>query len=77
MVLATVIWSGICVATFLFARASNARDYQTFVRALLGPGWVVFEAAYVLFVVLIPFSTATVASSRSRTPRLCFSLDVR
>jgi uncharacterized membrane protein YkvI len=53
MVLATVIWSGICVATFLFARASNARDYQTFVRALLGPGWVVFEAAYVLFVILI------------------------
>jgi uncharacterized membrane protein YkvI len=53
MALATVIWSGVCVATFLFARASGARDYQTFVRALLGPGWIVFEAAYVLFVVLI------------------------
>jgi uncharacterized membrane protein YkvI len=53
MVLAMLIWSGVCVATFLFARASNARDYQTFVRALLGRGWVVFEAAYVLFVVLI------------------------
>ena len=53
MALATVIWSGICVATFLFARASGARDYQAFVRALLGPGWVVFEAAYVLFVILI------------------------
>jgi len=53
MVLATLIWSVICVATFLFARASGARDYQAFVRALLGPGWVVFEAAYVLFVVLI------------------------
>jgi uncharacterized membrane protein YkvI len=53
MVLATLIWSGVCVATFLFARASGARDYQTFVRALLGPGWLVFEAAYVLFVILI------------------------
>jgi uncharacterized membrane protein YkvI len=53
MVLATFIWSGVCVATFLFARASGARDYQSFVRALLGPGWVVFEAAYVLFVILI------------------------
>ena len=53
MLLATAIWSGICVATFLFARASGARDYQTFVRALLGPGWLVFEAAYVLFVILI------------------------
>jgi uncharacterized membrane protein YkvI len=53
MLLATIIWSGVCVATFLFARASDARDYQTFVRALLGPGWLVFEAAYVLFVILI------------------------
>src|SRR5689334_25199749 len=32
MVLATFIWSGVCVATFLFARASGARDYQSFVR---------------------------------------------
>lgn len=53
MLLATVIWSGVCVATFLFARASGARDYLTFVRALLGPGWLVFEGAYVLFVILI------------------------
>jgi uncharacterized membrane protein YkvI len=53
MLLAMLIWSGICVATFLFARASGARDYLTFVRALLGPGWIVFEAAYVLFVILI------------------------
>jgi uncharacterized membrane protein YkvI len=53
MLLATLIWSGVCVATFLFARASGTRDYQSFVRALLGPGWVAFEAAYLLFVILI------------------------
>jgi uncharacterized membrane protein YkvI len=53
MVLAMLIWSGVCTATFLFARASGARDYLTFVRALLGPAWVIFEAAYLLFVVLI------------------------
>jgi len=53
MVLASFIWSGVCVVTFLFARASSARDYQTFVRALLGRGWLLFEAAYVLFVILI------------------------
>jgi uncharacterized membrane protein YkvI len=45
MLLATAVWSGVCVATFFFARASGARDYLTFVRALLGPGWVVFGAA--------------------------------
>jgi uncharacterized membrane protein YkvI len=53
MALATVIWSAVCVATFLFARRYAARDYLTFVRGLLGPAWVVFEAAYVLFVILI------------------------
>lgn len=53
MALATVIWSAVCVATFAFARLVGARDYLSFVRALLGPGWVVFEIAYVLFVVLI------------------------
>jgi uncharacterized membrane protein YkvI len=53
MLLAMLIWSGVCVATFLFARATGARDYRTFVRALLGRGWLIFESAYVLFVILI------------------------
>jgi uncharacterized membrane protein YkvI len=53
MLLATLLWSGICAATFLFARVSGARDYLTFVRALLGRGWVLFEAAYLLLVVLM------------------------
>jgi uncharacterized membrane protein YkvI len=53
MALATVIWSVVCTATFLFARASAARDYLTFVRSLLGPAWIVFEISYLLFVVLV------------------------
>ncbi len=53
MLLATVIWAAVCVATFLFARRYGALDYQTFVRALLGPASIVFEVAYLLFVVLI------------------------
>jgi uncharacterized membrane protein YkvI len=53
MVLATLIWCAVCAGTFLFARMSGARDYLTFVKDLLGPGWVVFEAAYVLFVIVI------------------------
>ena len=53
MLLAMLIWSAVCVTTFLFARLSGARDYLSFFRALLGRGWVVFETAYVLFVVLI------------------------
>ncbi|MGH8123267.1 MAG: YkvI family membrane protein [Rudaea sp.] len=53
MLLAMVIWSVVCMVTFLFARATGARDYQNFFQALLGRGWIVFEAAYVLFVILI------------------------
>ncbi len=53
MMLATAIWSAVCIVTFLFARASGARDYHAFFRALLGPGCVVFEIAYILFVILI------------------------
>lgn len=53
MLLAMLLFSLICIATFLFARATGTRDYLSFFRALLGPGWVVFEAVYILFVVLI------------------------
>jgi uncharacterized membrane protein YkvI len=53
MLLATVVWSVVCAATFLFARRYAAHDYLTFVRALLGPASIVFEAAYILFVILI------------------------
>ena len=53
MLLATVIWSAVCVVTFVFARATGARDYRSFFQALLGRGWIVFELAYILFVILI------------------------
>ena len=51
--LATAIWSGVCVLTFAFARMAAARDYRAFFQALLGRGWVVFELAYALFIVLV------------------------
>jgi uncharacterized membrane protein YkvI len=53
MVLAMAIWSLVCAITFAFARASRAHDYRTFFEGLLGPGWIIFEIAYVLFVILI------------------------
>lgn len=53
MLLSTAIFSAACIVTFLFARQVGAYDYVTFFRRLLGPGWVAFEAAYVLFIVLI------------------------
>jgi uncharacterized membrane protein YkvI len=53
MALAAVIWSVVCIATFTFARATQSPDYQTFFRHLLGPGWVAFEAVYLLLLVLV------------------------
>lgn len=53
IMLAMAIWSVVCAITFAFARSYEAYDYRTFFERLLGPGWVIFEIAYLLFVVLI------------------------
>jgi len=53
MLLATLIWSGIAALTFALARRMHAYDYRSFFEGLLGPGWIAFEIAYLIFVVLI------------------------
>ncbi len=53
MVLATAIWSVVAALTFALARAMDAYDYRAFFKGLLGPGWVLFEIAYLIFVILI------------------------
>lgn len=53
MVLAMLIWSAVCVTTFLFARATQTLDYRSFFRQLLGPFAVLFELSYFPYIVLI------------------------
>ena len=53
MLLAMVIWSVVCTLTFLYARQTSSMDYRTFFGNLLGPGWVVFEAAYFCLVIIM------------------------
>jgi uncharacterized membrane protein YkvI len=53
MGLAMLIWSLVAAVTFALANRWRVGDYQSFFKQLLGPGWVVFELAYLLFVVLI------------------------
>ena len=53
ILLSTILFSVVCALTFLFARAVGAYDYRTFFKQLLGPAWPLFEATYVLFIVLI------------------------
>jgi uncharacterized membrane protein YkvI len=53
ILLAMVVWSVICALTFVFAQATQSFDYRSFFKQLLGPGWMLFEVAYLLFIVLI------------------------
>ena len=53
MVLAMLMWSAIAALTFAMAHRLGTYDYRSFFRALLGPFWLAFEIAYVLFVILI------------------------
>ena len=53
MLLAMVVWSVVCAATFMFAQATTSFEYRRFFQQLLGQAWGVFEIAYVLFMILI------------------------
>jgi uncharacterized membrane protein YkvI len=53
MILAMLVWSVVAATTFAYARKVGALDYRAFFANLLGPAWILFEIAYVIFVVLI------------------------
>lgn len=52
MILAMVIWSVVCVITFVFAIQTESRDYRSFFAKLLGPIWPAFEVAYLLAMIV-------------------------
>ena len=51
--LAAAVFSIVCAITFLFAWATQSYDYRTFFRHLLGPGWVVFDISYLVFILIV------------------------
>ena len=51
--LGAVLWSTVCMATFLLARITNSYDYRSFFKHVLGRAWFVFEIAYFFFIILI------------------------
>lgn len=53
ILVSTVIWSVVNAVSFEFARVFRAFDYRTFFRHLLGPGWVLFELAYIAMMLLV------------------------
>ena len=53
LVATTLLWSIVCVLTFLFARATGSFEYRSFFKALLGRFWVAFEIVYVALTLLV------------------------
>jgi uncharacterized membrane protein YkvI len=53
ILLAMFIWSAVCAVTFCFARSTASWNYRAFFTNLLGPFWVLFEIAYLFFIILI------------------------
>ncbi len=51
--LAATVFSIVCAITFLFAYVTRSYDYRTFFRNLLGRGWVIFDASYLIFIVIV------------------------
>ena len=53
MTLAAVVFSVVCSITFWFAHVTASYNYRTFFKNLLGPGWVVFDASYLVFILIV------------------------
>lgn len=53
MLVSTLLWSLVCAVTYELARVTKSFDYRTFFQGLLGPGWVLYELAYLVFMLLI------------------------
>jgi len=53
MLPATLIVSAMCMVGFELARMTRTYDYRSFLKVLLGPGWFLYEIAYLFSIVLI------------------------
>ncbi|MBT8337474.1 MAG: hypothetical protein KJO11_12780, partial [Gemmatimonadetes bacterium] len=60
MALTTAIFSLVCAVSYEFARRHSTFEYRSFFRELVGPGAVLFEVAWVVFM-LIVLSVVTAA----------------
>jgi uncharacterized membrane protein YkvI len=50
---ATLVWSAALAISFEIARRFHAYDYKSFIKRLLGRGWVIFEMVYLTGTVLV------------------------
>jgi uncharacterized membrane protein YkvI len=53
MLVSMLFWSAVLMISFELARRAQTYDYRSFFKLLLGPGWILFEIAYLLLLVII------------------------
>ncbi|WP_417464852.1 hypothetical protein [Kordiimonas sp.] len=53
LLMSGLVFGLVLAAGFEFARVTQAYDYRHFCRALLGRGWVIFEIAFIVLLLLI------------------------
>lgn len=53
MLVSMLFWSAVLMIGFELARRAGTYDYRSFFKLLLGPGWILFEIAYLLLLVII------------------------
>lgn len=53
MGVATLIWSLVAMVTYELARVLGAFDYRSLLKGVLGRSWLVYELAFLLFMLLI------------------------
>ena len=64
LLVSTVIWSAACAVSFELSRRFSAYDYRTFFQKLLGGRWwIVYEVAYLSFLMLVLAVIAAAAGS--------------
>lgn len=53
MLITALIWSLAMMIILELARRYRAYDYQTFFKRLIGPGWILFDLAYMALLVVV------------------------
>lgn len=53
MLITAITWSVVFALSLELARATQSFEYRSFFKQLLGPGWVLFEIAYIALMLLV------------------------
>jgi uncharacterized membrane protein YkvI len=66
MAVTMVVFSAVLAASFELVRLTRSYDYKSFFTLLLGRGWVLFEVAYLLLLVIVMAVLAAAAGEIGR-----------